>query len=106
MGDYVDNKKMQGESSIYVNNIDVNEIANAVAKAVGNMMPVVGNYGGAVKKDDFFNDENSMKKIAESMIVQRSKNESNFDDLGGVVETKKDNNKLKSTLDLLSGLGD
>jgi hypothetical protein len=53
-----------------------------------------------------FDDTASMDALAQSMVVQRGDQSSNFEDLGGVKETKKDNNQTNSTIDLLSDLED
>ena len=82
--------------------IDVNAIAQAVAKALGKM-PGRAISSGVEYEDDFSN-SNSLEKLADSMIVQRGTNKSNFDELGGTQENKKDSKEVDKTIDLLKGL--
>jgi hypothetical protein len=87
--------------------VDVGAIAKAVAEALGKM-PGRGyaqSNDGSEYEDDFSN-SGSMEKLADSMTVQRGDSEANFEDLGGVKETKKDVKEVDKTIDLLKGLDD
>lgn len=97
------------EQSNSVQTINVDQVANAIidniSKKMSNMqisMPVVG---GQVKPMDDFNAESTMKKLADAMIVQNGSNQSNFENLGSVKTTAKNEN-TDSTIDLLSKLDD
>lgn len=91
--------------------IDLMELANAVAKAVTANFPQ--NVGGQLgilpsqdKKGFKFNNSRTMEKLADNMIVERVGKKANFDDLGNQVTTEKDQEEVKKTIDLLSGLDD
>jgi hypothetical protein len=110
MGDYVKGQRTGSNfQEVQVNNttVDVNEIANAVAKAIGQIVVQVPSYGMTNSingvTDDFI-PQDSMAKIADAMTVQRSNSESNFKDLGGVKKIKKNEQEMKKTLDMLKGL--
>lgn len=88
---------------------DVSKIANAVIDAIANKMPTItvhGEQGQYVGKKDDFDPSASLGRMAESMIIQRGDSESNFDDLGKIKETKKDDKTVDSTIDILSNIGD
>ena len=82
--------------------VDVDAIANAVVKAIGNKMPVSmhGTDGRAVREDDF-DSSKTLERLADTMSVQGTSSESNFEDLGKIKKTKKD---VQSTIDLLSDI--
>jgi len=111
MGDYVDGVSRSGGSvhnvhSVNVSkDVDIDAIAAAVAKAIGGMPSFRRGHSGEELEDGFDNTK-SLENIAEAMIVQRGKNESNFEDLGSVKKTKKDKKDVDKTIDLLSKLGD
>ena len=98
-------KVIEKESSV-----DVNAIAEAVVKAIGNKMPVVMHGGGGgntgAKAEDNFDNSKTLERLADSMVVQGGDNESNFGDLGKVKTTKKDEKSVQSTIDLLSNIPD
>jgi hypothetical protein len=77
----------------------VNNIANAVIKAIGSTQGV--QFDGDVKDD--FNDEDSLKRMADAMIVQRG-SESNFDNLGKVEQNQKDPTDVDKTIDILRNI--
>lgn len=77
----------------------INAIANAVIKAIEFKKNTNSDYG---IKDDF-EDESSMQKMAEAMIVQRG-SESNFKNLGRIKETQKDTKDIDKTIDILSNI--
>lgn len=109
MGDYVEKnnktvEKIQIIEKSTNNQINVDDLANAVLKALKS-----GDNGGFLSKDnkeDTFDDSGTMEKLAESMLVQRGKNESNFEDLGEKHETQRSIIDTNKTIDLLSGLED
>jgi len=88
--------------------VDVVAIAKAVAEALGKMpgrQVFRSSNSGEELEDDFLN-SSSLEKLADSMTVQRGSNEANFEDLGGIKETKKDTKEVNKTIDLLKGLDD
>jgi hypothetical protein len=105
MGDYKNGKSNQGAGDVKNINIsqDINieALAAAVAKAIGKMT-IRG--GTAESFTDTFDNGKSMEALAKAMVIQRSKNKSNFEDLGSVKETKKDKKSVDKTIDLLSNL--
>lgn len=103
---YRDGQRQSEVSSSQINvsqNIDVDAIAQAVAKAIGKMSNI-NRAGTGEEFADTFNYENSMTQLADAMIVQRGSKESNFEDLGNTKETKKDKADVDKTIDLLKGL--
>jgi len=94
-------------------NIDANHIANTVSQVVADSLKnlpkvVYNNSNGAPEQRSVWQEEDtkSLEKLAESMTVQRGNSQSNFEDLGGVNKTKKDEKEVKNTIDLLKGLDD
>jgi uncharacterized protein YpuA (DUF1002 family) len=112
MGDYTKknetHSEIKTERTIVEKTIDINELANAVAKAITINLPIhqKGIIVNENRQFDNFNisDEKTMENLAKSMIVQRSDNKSNFKDLGNVCETKKDIDDINNTIDLLSDI--
>ena len=96
-------KTVEKESSV-----DVNAIAEAVVKAIGNKMPVVMHGGGGgntgAKIEDDFDSSKTLERLADSMSVHGSDSESNFGDLGKVKTTKKNEKDVQNTIDLLSNI--
>lgn len=95
------------------NNLDLEALADLIADKVSqgvkvpNSIGIIDNVDNSPRKfKDNFDDTSSMGQLAESMVVQRGKKSSNFDNLGGVKETKKDDSQTISTIDLLSNLED
>jgi hypothetical protein len=89
--------------------VDVNAIAEAVVKAIGNRMPTVayeGVSGNNVKVEDNFNNSKTLERLADSMVVHGNTNESNFEGLGKIKITKKDKKDVQDTIDLLSNIGE
>jgi hypothetical protein len=62
--------------------------------------------GGSGEESTEWMSDDAKKKLAEAMIAQRGENQSNFEGLGKVKETKKDSEDVKRTIDLLSDLED
>ncbi|MFW5887717.1 MAG: hypothetical protein ACOCUH_02860 [Bacteriovoracia bacterium] len=110
MSDYIDGKRPEcGRSTKLVHKEKeivneptsltddwVNDIANAVIKAIGSKQGILGTKGD-------FDDKDSLKSMADAMIVQRG-SESNFDDLGKVEQNKKDPNDVDKTIDILNNI--
>ena len=114
MGDYTKNNK---ESSTInevkiiekSSGIDINELANAVAKAISISLPI-NKYNGSQcsqgsPEEDIIN-RKTLEKLAKSMIVQREIREDELKNFGKVNESKKDINETNKTIDLLSNLED
>ena len=84
------------------------ELANAIAQAISLKIPqgtVGGNVNNGVEaSDDSFDSSKTMQRLADQMIVQRGDNEANFDNLGNVEKTKRDQKDVDDTIDLLSNL--
>jgi len=107
MGDYTDGKSAKGHvqnvSVSQQKEIDIDALAKAVAKAIGR---VTIRGGTGEEFSDTFDDKKSMEALADSMIVQRGKSESNFEELGGIKKTNKDQKEVDKTIDILSNLDD
>lgn len=84
---------------------DINAIADAVIKAIGDKIPKIIVNSQQEKIDDFDN-SSSLDKLAKAMIVDRDAKESNLDGVGTIKETKKDTKTTDNMIDLLSKLGD
>lgn len=99
-------------------NIDATQIANVVAQSLStivnnavennlkNIQVPMYNCEKGSNKEDSYDSSKSLEKLAESMLVQRSNSQSNFDDLGGVNISKKDSKETQNTIDLLKNLDD
>lgn len=91
--------------------LDVNKIADAVAKALEGK---IGGVNSTVKEVSVENNsersikefmsDSSLEKLAESMVVQRNQSESNLGNIGEENRVNKDNKEVKGTIDLLKGL--
>ena len=91
------------------NQMDVNAIANAVIEAINKKIPNIVVREGKQESQvshDVFDNTKSMEKLAQAMTVQRGGSESNFDDLGKVSKTVRDNKDVNKTIDLLKDVGD
>ena len=93
------------------NSIDLDALADLIANKVSKGIEMPQNNGiihsdTSQDKKYAFDDSNSMDALAKTMVVQRGDKSSNFEDLGGVNKTKKDNNQTNNTIDLLSDLED
>lgn len=81
----------------------INAIASAVIRAIGDKRDVVVHTPSNISADTFDSSE-SLSRLADAMVVQRSNNRSNFEDLGTVKTTKKDSQDVSQTIDILAGL--
>ena len=116
MSDYIDGLKRPepGRSSTtpvqHITNItqkqDIDEeTINALAEAIAKRIPSI--RGGNSEITDDFDNKKSLEKLAEAMVIQREENESNFEDLGKIKETKKDKGQIEridKTIDLLKDI--
>jgi len=93
-----------------VKELDVKAVADAVIEAISGKISnnSIQINDTSINKDKFkeFDASGSLEKMAKEMVVQRGNSESNFDDLGQVKKTKKDNDATDKTIDILSGLED
>ena len=92
------------------NDIDLDALADLIANKVSKGIEIP-QKNGIIQRDhsqeeNAFDDSNSMDALAKTMVVQRGDKSSNFEDLGGVNKTKKDNDQTNNTIDLLSDLED
>ena len=119
MGDYVKRNSQTEQRNVIIEKhvekepsqqIDVKALANAVAQTILSQLPknqgqtFIMSNNGEVK--DTFNDKSSLERLAESMIIQRGNNVSNFNELGNIQETQKNQSETDKTIDLLKGLED
>lgn len=81
------------------NEININELVTSIVEAIN----IKTNNNGGNIKSETFDDSKTMDRLAEQMLVERSNN-SNFNDLGNTVETKKDKQDIDNTIDLLSNI--
>lgn len=82
--------------------IDINALVTAIKQAIQAQSTNIG-------IPDEFDNSKTLEQLANSMIVQRNKNESNFDNLGNEHHTKtskKEKKEVQKTIDLLSNLDD
>ena len=82
--------------------INVDELAAAVAKAIGGKV----RYSESGEVADGFDDGKTLEQLAKTMTVQRGGGDSNFKDLGNTVETKKDKEETDATIEFLKGVDD
>lgn len=97
------------------NEVDINALADLISKKVLDNLqdnlqvnytqPTVRSGSFQVEKEEF-DISSSMNDLAKNMVVQRGNSSSNFNDLGGVKETKKENDQTNNTIDFLSDLED
>ena len=81
----------------------INAIASAVILAIGDKRDMVVHTPSNISSDTFDSSE-SLSRLADAMVVQRSNNQSNFEDLGTVKTTMKDGKDVSRTIDILAGL--
>ena len=111
MADY--RKKSNEPKLLPSESVDLNALADLIASKVskGIELPkqsgiIHRGFSLDGKPEVEFDNSSSMNALAQSMTVQRGNNSSNFEGLGGVKETKKDENQTNNTIDLLSDLED
>jgi hypothetical protein len=93
--------------------VDISELAQAMAKALVNHLPQINQSPLQVQSDQnkytksTFDESKTLEKIANSMLVDREEKESNIENVNkNTIEIKKDNKETSSTIDLLSNLDD
>ena len=87
--------------------VDVESIASKVIEAIGDKLSKVQiQTVHPASKSGGFDDSKTMEQLAKSMTVQRGNSSSNFDNLGNISETQKDQEEVDQTIDILSGLQD
>lgn len=91
--------------------IDISALANAVAAAISLKIPSDlsknDNLNFEVKSSlDTFDTSKTMSRLADHMLIERGNGKSNFEDLGNITKTKKDQKDVDNTIDLLKNLDD
>jgi hypothetical protein len=89
--------------------LDLAGLANAVAQAISLKIPQGNVNGNGIVNEtsiteDTFDSSKTLQRLADEMIVERGDNEANFDNLGNVEKTKRDQKDVDDTINLLSGL--
>jgi len=97
-------KEVKEVKVVQESNINVDAIASAVVKALGDRMPTGTVVTGEGKEQ--FSSSKSLDRLADAMVEQRGSNESNFEGLGNIKETKKDKKEVDDTIERLSNLED
>ena len=83
----------------------INALANAIAQIIGTKISKDGvEKEITADKIKVFDDSGTLKRLAKEMLVQRGDSQSNFDNLGDIQITKKDQKDVDETIDLLSKL--
>ena len=90
--------------SAILSNAVSSTVADAVSEQIGKIK-IRGGVTGTPLIDDF-DDSKTQENIAKSMLVERTEKQSNFENLGNVKKTKKDQKDVDQTIDLLSDLED
>lgn len=90
---------------------DISALANAVAAAISLKIPADSskndNFNIEEKRTvDTFDASKTMNRLANQMLVERGKSKANFEDLGSIRKTKKDQKDVDDTIDLLKNLDD
>jgi len=104
MGDYRDGKQKKSDGSVSQVSVSQNIDIEALAAALAKKMPKLGRSGSGDEFADDFDSVESLERLADAMITQRGGNESNFEDLGNIKETKKDKKDTDRTIDILKNL--
>ena len=101
MGDYVNKPSKDAQTIVLRDGVNVKLLAEQLAKLLS-LQGLQGTSGSFIQ--DGFNDENSLSKLADSMVVQRGDKKANFDQLGDVKTTKVNEEETQNKIDLLSDL--
>lgn len=80
--------------------LDLDSLTNSIVEAISSKINVSNN---SVDTDTFDNSD-TIGKLAEQMVVQRTGKDSNFNDLGSTVVTDKDSKEVDGTIDLLKDI--
>lgn len=85
--------------------LDIAALANAIANAIDIKIPqAISALGVTSKVVDSFDNSKTMERLATEMLVERGGNKANFDNLGNVEKTKRDQKDVDDTIDLLGKL--
>lgn len=116
MGNYSNNKNKNRRPIIIEKKVtekpdlDVDQLLDAITDRLSGILDKQQNTTVIKMKDDSSEDDfdtsDSLKELAQSMIVQRGDKSSNFEDLGKVKENDSDNEDVNRRIDLLKGLDD
>jgi len=102
MGDYNQNKNISNTTIVKnITNNNSNSSQNIDTEKL--IKSIVNAIKLKINNEDDFDNTKTLEKMAESMVVNRNKTESNFENLGGIEKNKKD---VSATVDLLKNLGD
>jgi len=106
MSDY--RKSSKKNTNKPIDNLDLEALARLVAQEVSKNIntTTINPSKKEIQEELKFDPTSSLKQLADNMVVQRGNKQSNFSDLGGVKETKKDKNTTDQTIDILKDLED
>ncbi len=114
-GDIQKSNDIRIVEKIVEKDVDISELAQAMAKALVNHLPQINQPQPQLQVQidqnkytrSTFDESKTLEKIANSMLVDREKKESNIENVNkNTIEIKKDNRETSSTIDLLSNLDD
>jgi hypothetical protein len=116
--EYSGNMQRANDVKIVEKDVDISELAQAMAKAllghlpqgVQGQQPMGQTLNNNLQRgliEDTFDSTKTLENLAKSMLVNRNETESNMGDMSkNTVVTKNDNKDTNNTIDLLSGLDD
>jgi hypothetical protein len=116
--EYSGNIQRSNEVKIVEKDVDISELAQAMAKALIGHLPqgiqgqkptgqTLNNNPRSGITEDTFDSTKTLENLAKSMLVNRNETESNMGDMTkNTVVTKNDNKDTNNTIDLLSDLDD
>lgn len=116
--EYSGNMQRANDVKIVEKDVDISELAQAMAKALLGHLPqgvqgqqpigqILNNNLQRSLTEDTFDSTKTLENLAKSMLVNRNETESNMGDMSkNTVVTKNDNKDTNNTIDLLSGLDD
>ncbi len=116
--EYSGNMQRANDVKIVEKDVDISELAQAMAKALLGHLPqgvqgqqpigqTLNNNSQRGLIEDTFDSTKTLENLDKSMLVNRNETESNMGDMSkNTVVTKNDNKDTNNTIDLLSGLDD
>lgn len=116
--EYSGNMQRANDVKIVEKDVDISELAQAMAKALLGHLPqgiqgqqpigqTLNNNPQRGITEDTFDSTKTLENLAKSMLVNRNETESNMGDMTkNTVVTKNDNKDTNNTIDLLSDLDD
>ena len=116
--EYSGNMQRANDVKIVEKDVDISELAQAMAKAllghlpqgVQGQQPIGQTLNNSPQRgliEDTFDSTKTLENLAKSMLVNRNETESNMGDMTkNTVVTKNDNKDTNNTIDLLSDLDD